>query len=280
MSKSGIYQIKLKEDGRSYIGSAVNIAARWVAHKRSARLYPTTGQVISRAVAKYGVNNFEWIVLEYCETERLIDREQYWLDLIRPFADEHNGFNVRKIADSNLGITRTAESRKKQSNTMSGVPKTEKHKQRMSEVWHASRGPEYYVALSERVTGDKNPAKRPEVAAKISKSMMGKTWADDEERVKNHIAKRKGVKKSEEARRNMKIAQQKNKTRSLEAKAKFSLVQRKHYRITSPDGEGFDIYSKELKIFCANNSLSYPNLISTAKNGRTYKNGWSAKLIE
>lgn len=279
MSKSGVYQIILKLDGRSYVGSAVNIDARWRNHV-SASKRNKTKQVIARALAKHGPENFEWLVLEYCDIDQLLTREQHWLDSIRPFADEGNGFNVRKIADSNLGITRSLAAREKQSNSMKGFLKTESHKQRMREVWHQSRSEEYYQALSDRIKGDRNPAKRPEVAAKISKSMKGKSWKHDLERVDKHIAERKGKRFSEEKKANMRIAQQKNKTRSAEAKEKFYLAQRKLYEVTKPDGSLLTLYSRELKIFCAENQLQYGNLITTAKTGKTYKGGWKARLVQ
>jgi len=278
MVKSGVYQIILKSDNRSYIGSAVDIKKRWKAHILAAKSNRTK-QVIARAIAKHGVDSFEWKVLEYCDIEQLIEREQHWLDTVRPFVDENNGFNVRKIADSNLGIKRSIESRKKQSITMTGILKTEEHRQHMRDVWHKNRGLEYYKQLSERISGNKNPACRPEVAAKIAKSCAGNTWKDDAERVANHIAKRKGKKFSAEAKENMRKAQQKNTTRSAEAKETFYLAQRKLYEITKPDGSTFQMYSRELKKFCLTNDLGYPNLITTAKTGKLYKKGWQARLI-
>lgn len=278
MYKTGIYQIVLKDDGRSYIGSAMNIEKRWKAHRDKSKPGPDR-QVISRAIAKYGIENFEWKILEECSVENLIDREQFWLDQIRPFVDEGNGFNVRKIAKSNLGIKRTVESRQKQSKTMQGKPKTESHKKNMSKNWHKSRNDEYYKKLSERVSGDKNPAKRPEVRQKISKAMTGKTWKDDIERVNKHIQQRKGKKRSKTARANMKAAQQKNKTRSDKAKENFYLAQRVLYEITSPEGHVFRIYSRELKLFCKENNLTYANLITTAKTKKPYKGGWKAEIV-
>ena len=279
MSKPGIYQITLKADGRSYIGSAINIKQRWKAHIYSSKSAHTK-QVIARAIAKYGADSFEWAVLEHCEVADLLVREQHWLDFIRPFADENNGFNVRKVADSNLGITRSVESREKQSKTMTGIPKTDEHKLHMSEGWHKNRGTEYYHQLSERMKGDNNPSKRPEVAAKISESMTGRTWRHDAVRVAKHIETHTGFKHSDESRANMKVAQQKNKTRSDAAKEKFHLAQRRLYEITSPVGEIFQIYSRELRQYCLDNKLSYANLISTAKTGKSYKKGWIAKLIK
>jgi group I intron endonuclease len=278
MSKSGIYQIILKEDGRSYIGSAVDIEQRWQTHKKNSRK-PLGAQVISRALNVHGIENFDWIVLELCTIDQLLEREQFWLDTVRPFADEGTGFNVRKLANSNIGIKRSAESRKKQSNTMKGVLKTEEHKHKMSEVWHNNRGEPYYKQLSDRIKGENNPAKRIDVAAKISASRMGQTWKHDTDRVAKHIAFRKGKTRTDDAKLNMKIAQQQNKTRSAEAKEKFYLAQRVLYEITNPHGNKIILYSRELKIFCADNSLGYSNLITTAKTNKPYKNGWIARRI-
>jgi group I intron endonuclease len=279
-TNSGIYQIILKEDGRSYIGSALNIDDRWRNHIK-ASVSSGTKQVIARALAKYGPDNFDWIILEKCDPDpkMLIEKEQSWLDKIRPFADEGRGFNVRKIADSNAGIKRSIESRQKQSKTMTGVLKTIEHRANLSKDWVKKRSPDYFRQASERMKGDKNPATRPEVKEKISKAMTGKTWKNDADRVKKHTDARKGKKYSEKAKENMKAAQQKNKTRSTEAKEKFYLAQRKLYEITKPDMSTFQIYSRELKIFCSENGLQYPNLISTAKNNKTYKDGWIARLI-
>jgi len=280
MCKSGVYQIILREDGRSYIGSAVDILARWQAHKNNALNEKLkVKQVVSRALRKHGLENFDWKVLEYCSKETLIEREQHYLDTIRPFADEGNGFNVRKIAKSNKGIIRSVEAREKQSKTMLGVPKTEEHKRNMSLNWHKNRGEEYYQQLSEKVSGDKNPAKRKEVREKISKANTGRTWKNDVERVKRHSAQRKGKTYSDEAKANMKLAQQKNKTRTPEAKEKFYLAQRKLYEITSPEGEVFQIYSRELKQFCKEKGFQYTNLIGTATTGKPYKKGWLAKRL-
>jgi group I intron endonuclease len=276
---SGIYQIILKEDGRSYVGSALSIKERWYNH-RKASVSSGPRQVIARALAKYGPDNFNWIILEQCDPdpELLLEKEQSWLDKIRPFADEDRGFNVRKIANSNVGIKRTIESRQKQSKTMTGVSKTLEHRANLSKDWTKKRDPEYFQCASERMKGDKNPAKRPEVAAKISAKMTGKTWKDDKARVEKHIAQRKGKKQTEKARTNMKLAQQKNKTRSAEAKEKFYLAQRVLYNIIDPIGNQTEIYSRELKIFCRENNLQYANLITTAKNNKTYK-GWKAIVL-
>lgn len=278
--KSGVYQIILKEDGRSYIGSATNIDDRWRAHGNNAlNENLKIKQVISHAIKKYGADSFEWKVLEYCDESQLLDREQYWLDIVQPFVSNGNGFNVRKTANSNLGIVRSVESRTKQSNSMKNKPKTETHKVNMSLSWYKNRGAEYFLNLSEKIKGDKNPAKRPEVRKKISEAMTGKTWKHDADRMKKHRERLTGRKYTEDQKKRMSTAQTGLK-RSAEAKESFYLAQRVLYRITSPIGEEFIMYSRELKEFCSKNNLGYANLITTAKTKKPYKKGWLAEKIE
>lgn len=277
---SGIYKITLKTDNRIYIGSAVDVEDRWKNHLYNASSTRDNVQVITRAIRKYGEDAFDWEILEYCDNEYLIEREQHYLDTLQPFVRTGIGFNVREDADSNLGIKASNETKKKMSDARKGRKFSNEHKENMKKDWHKNRGAEYYKGLSERMKGNKNPATRPEVRKKISEAMIGKTWKHDEERIKKHIEARKGKKYSDEAKANMKAAQQKNKTRSAEAKEKFSLAQRKLYEITTPSGDTFEMYSKELKEYCKENSLTYANLITTARTGKFYKGAWIARLIK
>lgn len=256
---SGIYKITLKDDGRFYIGSAADIYLRWRWHRNSQT------QLIGKMIKKYGKGAFLFEVVEKVEPikELLEEREQYYLDTLKPFPWNNNrGFNLCEKAYTVLGVKRSEETKEKMRNS-----------------WHKNRGPEYLKQCSERVKGDKNPACRIEVREKISKAMIGKTWKDDTERIERHRAARLGKKYNEQARANMKLAQQNNRTRSAEAKEKFYLAQRRLYQITRPDGSNFEIYSRELKLFCKDNGFSYANLIGTSKTGKSYKGGWSARLI-
>lgn len=49
---------------------------------------------------KYGQDNFVWFLVEEVIPENLLEREQYYLDTLRPFADEGRGFNIAKNAAS------------------------------------------------------------------------------------------------------------------------------------------------------------------------------------
>lgn len=257
---SGIYKITLIADGRIYIGSSYDINKRWYWHIHS------TKQLIGKMIKKYGKEAFLFEVIEEVEPTKMLleQREQHYLDTLQPFPwINNNGFNLCPTAYTPLGIKRSSATKKK-----------------MSDSWHISRDSESYrQQLSDRIKGDNNPAKRPEVAAKISKSRMGQTWSHDLERVNRHKLSRLGTTRSEETRQKMSLAQQKNNTRSAEAKEKFYLLQRNLYEITKPDNTTFQMYSRELKEFCLENKLQYSNLISTAKTGKLYKKGWKAVLI-
>jgi hypothetical protein len=71
-------------------------------------------QTINKALLKYGYANFSLEILEYCEPEDCIKKEQYYIDLLKP------EYNILKVAGSLLGYLHTEESKKKISDGMKG----------------------------------------------------------------------------------------------------------------------------------------------------------------
>jgi group I intron endonuclease len=63
--------------------------------------------LINKALIKYGYSNFSLEILEYCEPSRVVTREQYYIDLLKP------EYNILKVAGSSLGYKHTEESRSK-----------------------------------------------------------------------------------------------------------------------------------------------------------------------
>lgn len=63
--------------------------------------------LICKALFKYGYSNFSLEILEYCEKENVLAREQYYLDLLQP------EYNIQKIAGSPKGYKHTDASREK-----------------------------------------------------------------------------------------------------------------------------------------------------------------------
>lgn len=86
--KKDIYKIENKINHKIYIGQSNNVKERWVSHcTPSAANYA----VISRAIQKYGKENFDFSVIE-SDVENYDERERYWIkyyDCIVP-----KGYNV------------------------------------------------------------------------------------------------------------------------------------------------------------------------------------------
>ena len=83
MSKdiTGIYQLKNKINGHSYVGQSINIYKRWREHRSAAFNQNSSdyNMIIYQAIRKHGLENFDFIILEECLTEQLNEREVYWI---------------------------------------------------------------------------------------------------------------------------------------------------------------------------------------------------------
>jgi group I intron endonuclease len=104
--KSGIYRWTNLVNGKSYIGSSVNLGLRFTNYYTYSFL-SGTDMVIYKALLKYGYSNFSLEILEYCDVSEVISREQYYLDLLNP------DYNVLKTAGSSLGYKHSEETRAK-----------------------------------------------------------------------------------------------------------------------------------------------------------------------
>lgn len=69
---------------------------------------------ISKALLKYGYSNFSLEILEYCNKEDVLLREQYYLDLLKP------EYNILKIAGNSFGYKHSPEVLKKMSDAKRG----------------------------------------------------------------------------------------------------------------------------------------------------------------
>src|SRR5690606_22404362 len=79
-SKSGIYLWVNNINEKYYIGSGFNLKNRLYAYYNTQRLINENYR-IQRAILKHTHSNFSLYILEYCETNNLIDRDQYYIDL-------------------------------------------------------------------------------------------------------------------------------------------------------------------------------------------------------
>lgn len=176
-----VYIITCTVNGKIYIGSSSRAKQRWREHRRELRRNKHHNQHLQRAWNKHGDHSFTFEVLEICAVEKLIAREQYWLDTLEPYK-RHIGFNIRQTADhrdcpletrsklraANLGKTHTPEARAK----LSALWKGKKHT------------PETRAKMRASAKG-KNLGRKhtPEQIAKISATQRGRKHSPE------HIAK-------------------------------------------------------------------------------------------
>jgi len=145
-TKSGIYKITNTTNGKFYIGSAKQFNRRWNNHKSLLERNKHDNIHLQRAYNKDGADSFKFEVIEYCEIEKLLEREDYWYDLLKP------NYNFRNKATSNLGLKYkytpesyeklkshkgkklSIETRNKMSQSRKGFKHTEEVKKRLSEI--------------------------------------------------------------------------------------------------------------------------------------------------
>jgi len=113
---AGVYAIICNVTGAMYIGSSINIAQRLVDHV----VDNNTNEHLQNAIAKYGLENFTFAVVEFCDREVLLGREQHYLDIL--FSLPANlRYNFNPTAGSSLGYKHTEGSKAQMSDSKSGA---------------------------------------------------------------------------------------------------------------------------------------------------------------
>lgn len=95
---SGIYKITNKKNGKCYIGLSQNIFQRWQNHQQKylCENDKEYDKALYRALRKYGIEEFTWEILEYCEIDKLAEKEIYWIEKEEAYT---KGYNETKGGD-------------------------------------------------------------------------------------------------------------------------------------------------------------------------------------
>jgi group I intron endonuclease len=91
--KSGIYVIICKQSKKMYIGQSKNVKKRFNTHMYHLKIGRHGNHHLKSAYEKYGKENFEFKILEYCELDLLDEREKFYFDLYKS-TDPNFGFNI------------------------------------------------------------------------------------------------------------------------------------------------------------------------------------------
>jgi hypothetical protein len=112
--KSGIYCFLNKINGNCYIGSSVDLRRR-IMYEYYANKNSGSSMLIVKAIKKHGFANFELLILEFCEKNELLSRENHFFQLYNPT------YNILQKARSLLGYKHSQESLNKMSESQKGV---------------------------------------------------------------------------------------------------------------------------------------------------------------
>jgi len=98
MDKSGIYKITNTINGKFYIGSSINLRQRFNEHIGMLVKNEHPNFILQRSWNKHGQNKFTFEIIEECAHDQKIcfEREQYYLDLLKPYLEV--GYNISKHA--------------------------------------------------------------------------------------------------------------------------------------------------------------------------------------
>lgn len=113
-TKPGIYKITCVTSGRTYIGSSKNIRSRIGSHITRLKGGYHHNPLVQNTWDKHGAANFTAEVVLLCDTASLCMYEQLVVDALRP------DMNMRKVVESCLGMTRSAETRQRISEALRG----------------------------------------------------------------------------------------------------------------------------------------------------------------
>ena len=116
MKQSGVYIIINKKSGRRYIGSSVNLRARFKAHLKSLGQGKHANRHLQRAWDHYGEDAFQFLMLEVCPPEDCRVREQWHLDNTEP----DDLYNIAKNAYCPLIGVRTGKKNSPEQNAKIG----------------------------------------------------------------------------------------------------------------------------------------------------------------
>ena len=97
----GIYKIKNLINGKIYVGQSNNIERRFAQHKSPYEQARFSDKPLYKAFLKYGIENFDFSIIEECSIEQLNDREKFWISELNTLIHQ-NGYNITSGGD---GVT-------------------------------------------------------------------------------------------------------------------------------------------------------------------------------
>lgn len=242
---AGIYRIVNTVNGKFYIGSTVNLHKRLQRHRYDLRRNAHHNQKLQNSWNKHTEDAFSFEIIEFVLPPFLLEREQYWLDKLRPWSNK--GLNIAQNAMSpSLGTKHSPETRERLSLARLGKkhalgkhPSPEKLEKLRTAKLGKKLSPEHCAKISVGKLGKPGPFRgkkhTPETLAKLSQASTGQRHDPEE-----HASQMK------------------------------TLI------VTSPQGEVYVV--RGIKRFCREHNLDISCLLRVAKGRCSQHKGWCARF--
>lgn len=107
---NGVYLIKNNITKRIRIGSATDVMKRFSNYKSNLSNAIGNAQMVEDVV-NYGLDSFEFIILEECSIEKLFEREAYYQNLYSECFDKDYGYNSNRVRKRDKYIRNLEEQR-------------------------------------------------------------------------------------------------------------------------------------------------------------------------
>lgn len=190
-----IYIIENLINNKKYVGQTKNPEYRWKRHIHDDIHIPSL--IIGRAFIKYGIENFDFKIIEECQDDEMSDREKFWIKQLRTYIKdpECHGYNMTPGGEKLYGqdnpfynkkhtnetktkLSMNAKNRIGSKNPFYGKHHSERAKQKISTAnTGKKKSEEMKQAISERMLPN-NPFKgkhhSKETKIKISESVKGR----------------------------------------------------------------------------------------------------------
>ena len=98
-----VYKITNTITGDFYIGSSKNVKNRWMSHKKPSTWNKCPNNPMYLDMQKYGVDKFELQILEEAEIEQLKEKEQQFIETLKPTYNNNNakGWDIERRKEYN-----------------------------------------------------------------------------------------------------------------------------------------------------------------------------------
>ena len=105
-NKSGIYMWTNNINNKKYIGSSESLRARFYKYFNQNHLLENNCMNICKALIKHDYSNFSLTILEYCDKDKCIEREDFYLSSLP------HEYNILEKAGSRLGSKHSDDTKK------------------------------------------------------------------------------------------------------------------------------------------------------------------------